>query len=187
MRNHKVALISHAFVESAYREKLVYLAAATDFRLITPTEYPTSYGWMAVDFEFHPGVPILAYPIQFLHVKRTPTRWLLRSRDLEFSTFQPDIIHVEMEPHGWITCQALLYRKLFAPRAKMVVFIWENLTLEEQGLKARALEYLGRFNRRYIDFFICGNSAGKQILMDRGIPEDRLAVIPQCGIDPDVF
>jgi glycosyltransferase involved in cell wall biosynthesis len=69
----------------------------------------------------------------------------------------------------------------------VIAFLWENLTLEGQGLKAHLLEYLARFNRRYIDFFICGNSAGREILADRGIPDEKIAVIPQHGVDPDVF
>jgi L-malate glycosyltransferase len=183
----KIAFISHSYVESSSRTKLTYLAKATDLRLITPSAYPTPYGLHALDSEFNTGVTIQSYPIQFLYLKRTPTRWLLRSRDLGFRQFQPDIIHVEMEPHGWITCQALMYRRLFAPKAKVIIFSWENLTLQEQGIKARTLEYLSRFNRRFMDFFICGNIAGKQILVSKGIAADKIAVLPQCGVDPEVF
>src|SRR5260370_4088402 len=187
LRQRKIALISHSYVESASRTKLTYLAEATDLRLITPSSYPTPYGLHALDSEFNSGVTIQSYPIQFLHFKRTPTRWLLRSRDLGFRQFQPDIIHVEMEPHGWITCQVLLYRRLFAPKAKVIIFSWENLTLEEQGTKARTLEYLSRFNRRFLDFFICGNIAGKQILVSKGIAAAKIAVLPQCGVDQEAF
>jgi len=187
MCRHKVAFISHAYVESAYRRKLLYLAQSTDLRLVTPSTYPMSYGWYALESRFNPEVQTLSYPIHFLHFKRSPTRWFLRSGDLGFSQFKPDIIHVEMEPHGWIACQALLYRRLFAPRAKVIIFSWENLSLKEQGTKARTLEYLSRFNRRFVDFFICGNVAGKQILVSKGIPANKIAVLPQMGVDPDVF
>jgi L-malate glycosyltransferase len=183
----RVAFISHSYVESAGRRKLVYLAEKTEFRLITPSWYPTPYGRCTLDFDRNPGISVSSYPICFIHSRQTPTRWILRSRDLGLPTFQPDIIHVEMEPHGWITCQALLYRRLFAPRAKVVVFSWENLTLQEQGHKARALERLARFNRQFVDFFICGNAAGKDILATKGIPLDKIAVIPQSGVDSDVF
>src|SRR6266849_3714188 len=182
IRPTKVAFISHSYVESAFRRKLVSLSQSTDLRFITPSAYPMAYGWYRLDFDSNPGVRTVGYPIHFLHFKRTPTRWFLRSYDLGFSEFQPDIIHVEMEPHGWITCQALLYRKLFAPKAKVIIFSWENLTLEEQGTKARTLEYLSRFNRRFLDFFICGNIAGKQILVSKGIAADKIAVLPQCGV-----
>jgi len=106
---------------------------------------------------------------------------------LGFAEFQPDIIHVENESQSWIVCQALLYRKLFAPRAKLINFSWENMTPQEQGSKARVLEYLARFNRRFINFFICGNVSGKDILEAKGIPSEKIAVIPQVGIDPEVF
>jgi len=165
----------------------VYLAQHTDLRLITPAWYPTAFGPHTLDFEFNAEATIQSYPIRFLHFRRTSTRWILRSGDLGFRQFQPDIIHVENEQSSWITCQALLYRRLFAPRAKVVLFCWDNLRPEEQTLKTGAFEYLSRINRQFVDFFICGNQAGKEILTERGIPAERIAVLPQYGVDPDLF
>lgn len=187
MDPQRIAFVSHSYLESATRTKLVYMAKHNDVRLITPSSYPTPYGWRDLDIKGSLGLQIQSYPIHFLHFKRTPTRWFLRSRDLGFRAFQPDIIHVEMEPHGWITCQVLLYRRLFAPRAKVVVFTWENLSLDEQGTKARLLERLSILNRRLVDLFICGNGAGRDILLAKGIPADKIVVLPQVGIDPESF
>jgi len=181
----KVALISHSYIESASRQKLAFLGKATDLQLITPSWYPTPYGRYDVDFEFNHNVPIKSYPIVFPHFMRTSTRWLLSSRDLGLSRFSPDIIHVENEQHSWIVCQALLYRKVFAPKAKVILFLWNNL--EEYGIKARLLEHLAQLNRRFIDFFICGNLAGKKILEAKGIPEANVEVLPQYGVDPEIF
>jgi L-malate glycosyltransferase len=183
----KVAFISHSYVESAYRTKLTYLAQATELRLVTPSWYPTRFGRYEVDFEFNSDVPVESYPVSFVNFKRTSTRWLLRSRDLGFAEFQPEIIHIENEPHSWIVCQTLLYRRLFAPRAKVVIFHTENLSPEEQGRKSRTLEHLASFNRQFVDFFICANKAGKEILLGKGIPAAKIEVLPQIGIDPDVF
>src|SRR5215469_9496019 len=166
----KVAFISHSYVESACRRKLAHLSQAIDLQLITPSSYPTPYGWYKLDSEFNPGLDILSFPIQFFHIERTSTRWFLRSSDLGFSRFKPDIIHIENELHSWIVCQALFCRKWSAPQAKVVVFSWENLPLQEQGLKARGLEYLARLNRQFVDFFLCGNVAGKEILIAKGVP-----------------
>jgi glycosyltransferase involved in cell wall biosynthesis len=187
MSAHRVAFISHAYLESAVRRKLVYLAQGIDLRFITPSSYPTAYGPYPLDFQFNSGVQTISYPIQFLHLRRTSTRWILLSRDLGFRQFQPDIIHVENEQSSWIMCQALLYRRLFAPRAKVVLFCWDNLRPEEHTLKTRALEYLSLMNRQFVDFFICGNQAGKEILAAKGISAERIAVLPQYGVDPDVF
>jgi glycosyltransferase involved in cell wall biosynthesis len=49
------------------------------------------------------------------------------------------------------------------------------------------LERLARFNRQFVDFFICGNADGKQILIERGVPVDKIEVLPQFGIDADIF
>jgi glycosyltransferase involved in cell wall biosynthesis len=183
----KVTLISHSYVESACRRKFVYLSKGTDLRLITPSAYPMPYGWCPLDFEFNSGVSVQSYPIHFLHYKRTSTRWFLRTRDLGFSRFQPDLIHVENELHSWIGCQTLLYRRLFAPKAKVVFFIWDNLTLQEQGKKALLLEQVARINRRFVDFYICGNEAARQVLISKGVSPDATAVFPQYGIDADIF
>jgi len=183
----KVAFISHSCIESSSRTKLAYLARHTELRLVTPSWYPTPFGRYEVDFKFNPQVPIRKYRIGFLNVRRSSTRWFLYSHNLDFPHFQPDIIHVENECHSWIVCQALLYRRWFAPRAKVVVFCWDNLYWWELGAKEKALERLAQLTRRHIDFFITGNSAGKQLLISRGVPSDKVEVIPQFGIDPELF
>ena len=183
----KIAFVSHTYMEPATRGKLVHMAKREDVLFIAPSAYPTSYGWRDLDATMSPGLRIQGYPIHFLHLKQTSTRWFLRSRDLGFARLQPDIVHVENEMHSWITCQALLYRHLFAPKAKAVVFTWENLTVGEQGTKARLLEYLTMYNHHLVDFFICGNTAGRDILLTKGIPAERVDVLPQWGIDPEVF
>ena len=183
----KIAFISHSCIESSSRTKLKYLSQYADLRLITPSWYPTPFGRFDVDFDFNPTVRVRSYPISFLHIKQTSTRWFFRSRDLDFPQFQPDIVHVENEHHSWIVCQALLYRKLFVPHAKLVVFSWDNLLPHELGLTEKTLERLARLNRKRVDFFITGNRGARDILLAKGVPSDKVEVIPQFGIDPDIF
>jgi len=183
----KVAFIGHSYVESSARQKLAYLALHTTLRLITPSSYPTPFGKFEADFEFNREVALDLFPIHFLSFGPTSTRFVLASRDFGFRKYQPDIIHVENEQHSWILYQTLLYRKLFAPNAKMIVFSWNNIAAEEQGMKGRALELLAALNRRSVDFFICGNEDGKEILLAKGIPVERVEVIPQFGADTQMF
>jgi glycosyltransferase involved in cell wall biosynthesis len=49
------------------------------------------------------------------------------------------------------------------------------------------LERVARFNRQFADFFICGNADGKRILTEKGVPETKVEVLPQFGVDPDIF
>jgi len=183
----KVAFIGHSYVESSSRQKLAYLARHTTLRLITPSYFPTPFGKFETDFCFNPEVAVDSLPVRFVNLSPTSTRWILASRDLGFKEFQPDIIHVENEHHSWIVCQALLYRRLFAPKAKVVVFTWDNIGPEDSSIKARMLERLAVINRRSVDFFICGNGAGKQILEARGLATSRVEVVPQFGVDSQMF
>jgi len=163
------------------------MAEHAEVRLIAPAAYPTPYGWRALDTSGNDNLEIQSYPIRFLHLERTSTRWLLISRDLGFSEFQPEIIHVENELHSWITSQVLLYRRLFAPSAKVVAFKWDNIAAEGQGTKARLLERLAIRNANRIDLLISGNRAGRDILLAQGVPAEKVKVLPQWGIDPELF
>ena len=183
----KVAFIGHSYVESSARQKLGYLAREVTLRLVTPSSYPTPFGRFEADFEFNKEVVVDSLPVHFLNLKPTSTRWVLGSRDLGFRDFQPDIIHVDNEQHSWILCQAILYRRLFAPKAKMIVFTWDNIGPGDPSMKARMLERLAAVNRRFVDFIICGNRAGKEILLAKGVSDARLEVIPQFGVDTKMF
>jgi len=69
----------------------------------------------------------------------------------------------------------------------VVVFSWDNLFPWELGTKGKALEHVAKFNRQFIDFFIAGNAAAREILLAKGVPADKVEVVPQFGIDPEKF
>ena len=187
MTVHKVAFIGHSYVESSARQKLAYLSQHTTLRLITPSFYPTPFGRFETDLSFNQEVVVDSLPIHFLNLKPTSTRWILASRDLGFLEFKPDIIHIENEHHSWILCQALLYKKLFAPEAKIIAFTWDNIGPGDPSMKARLLERLAAINRRSVDFFIAGNRAGKEILEARSVAPEKVEVIPQFGVNTEMF
>jgi glycosyltransferase involved in cell wall biosynthesis len=180
----RVALISHSYVEAEYRKKMVHMLAGADLLHVTPSFYPTAYGFYAADPQQNDGLKIMSFRPRFIG-KQSSTRWALQSWDLGFRRFSPDIIHVENEMHSWIVCQALLCRALFAPHAKMVTSLWTNQ--ESRGFKGRLLEVLGAFNRHFIDFLTCANAAGREILLRHGVPPERVRVVPLAGVDVDHF
>jgi glycosyltransferase involved in cell wall biosynthesis len=183
----RIALVSHSYIDSAYRGKLPYLAEANELHLISPSAYLSPYGWQSLDRVAPPGTSITGFPIRFASYKRTSTRWFLQSFDLGFRSIAPDIIQVENEQHSWITTQVVNYRRWFAPGARIVNFFWDNMTPSEQGIKGQWLERLAGINRRSIDFFMSGNRRGREVLLEKGIAPERVEVIPQSGLDPETF
>lgn len=181
----KVCLISHIYLDERYRGKLPYLGEAVDLRVISPDQFQEAYGLFRADFSMENGYRVQSYPCRFPAGVRTSTRWILDTWDLDFRGFQPDIIHVENEIHSFIILQALTYRRLFAPRAKVVVFVWANQRL--RGVKRWGLNLLARWMRVGVDFYIVGNLDAKSLLVESGVPPDLIAIFPPVGVEANYF
>jgi L-malate glycosyltransferase len=181
----RVCLISHIYLEELYRGKLNYLADMIELKVISPERFQYPYGLYFLQASGQEGYEMEAFPCWFPAGIRSATRWILASSDLSFSKFQPHIIHIENELSSFSVLQGLLYRKLFAPQAKVIVFSWANQRLI--GIRRLLLNPLAAFMRRKIDFFISGNSAGKDLLMEDGIDPERISIFPHTGIDIDFY
>ncbi len=87
-------------------------------------------------------------------------RFLYRSLDLEFRRIKPDIIWVYMDPQGPMMQQVLWYRKLYAPRAKVVCCTSTNVPTPLHRFDMR---WRYDFALRNLDAF----STGTQEVIDR--------------------
>lgn len=180
MSKLRVSLISHTYLEARYRGKLPYLARHVDLTLVSPAQFPFAYGKLRSDFSEIRDYRVRTYPCIFPTYVHTSTRWILASRNLGFAPIQPDIIHVENEAHSFSLLQALIYRRFYAPRAKVIIFTWANQHL--RGVKGLGLNTLARLLRPQVDFYIAGNSAGRQLLLASGVPDGCIAIFPQSGV-----
>ncbi len=181
----RVALISHAYLEKQYRGKLPIIGQSVDLTVISPDQFPSPYGLAHVDFADGQDYAVRLYPCVFPFPIHTSTRFSLASRDLGFRQDPPDIVYVENEESSFILFQALLCRRWYAPKAKVVVFVWANLPLF--GLKGLAQEMLARWARTQVDFYIAGSSEAKYLLVKSGVSNDRVAVFPCVGSDASHF
>lgn len=181
----RVCLISHVYLEKRYRSKLNFLARDVDLTLVSPNEFPFAYGQYSAEFSEEREYKVRVYSCFFPLGLRTSTRWILASRDLGFRQHPPDIIHVENEAHSFSLLQAMIYRRVFAPKARVLIFVWANQRLI--GLKGVLLTMLARVMRPGIDFYIAGNSEGRELLLEAGIPAEKIAVFPVVGVDTDYF
>lgn len=91
--------------------------------------------------------------------------------------FKPDILYVMMEPDSLVAYQmSSLARRL---RSKFVCFTWENIEktyfpFQEDVARSCAL-------------VICGNQEAKEIMLRKGVEEEKLKVLPQVGVDTSLF
>jgi len=102
----------------------------------------------------------------------------------EMRRFRPDVIHIFNEPYSLITIQALLYRKLFLPSAKLCCLGIENIITKEPTTIRE------KFSRGYIingcDAVSCWSASSAKALKQTGFPDNKLK-IHYWGIPLDLF
>ncbi len=172
-------MVSKACYVAAYRRKLELLAAEPDIDLTLVVPPYWRFGSRRAPLE--PGFDrgyrtIVANPAlngwHHLHFYRAMGAILAETR--------PDLVHIDEEPYDIVTWHTL--RAARRAGAKALFFTWQNLPLALplpfRLLRSRVLAQAAGA--------IAGNQEGAQILRDLGY-RGPLEVIPQFGVDPEVF
>ncbi len=174
----RILMVSKAVVVGAYQRKLEELAAlpGVDLTVVVPPAWREGTTTHRVEQTYTRGYRLVVDPILFngrhhLHVYPKLAR--------HFSP-RPDVLHVDEEPYNAVTGHALwLARRHNVPA---LFFTWQNL-LRRYPPPFRQIEL---FSYRNAGFAIAGNQEAAEVLRAKGY-RGPVEVIPQFGIDPDVF
>lgn len=172
-------MISKACLVGAYQRKLEEIAKFEDVELvvIVPPYWNDPAGPIKLERNHTEGYRLLVDPIRFngdFHLHHYP-KLKQRMRD-----FRPDIVHIDEEPYNLATWLAL--RQARRVGAQTLFFSWQNLhkqypfpfsLLEKQVLEG-------------VDYAIMGNQEAVDVWRAKGY-SGSLSVIPQFGVDPEVF
>ena len=173
-------MLSKACIVGTYQRKLEEMAATNptmhltvavppywkDERGITPLERVHTRGYqlrvlpMALNGQFH------------LHFYPTFRRLV---REL-----QPDIVHIDEEPYNLATYHA--NRIARRAGAKTLWFSWQNLHRQYPPPFA----WMERYNLQHTHYALTGSQTAAQVWRDKHYA-GPLAVIPQFGVDPEMF
>lgn len=178
----KVLFISHSSVFPTYREKLGLLARKKniDLTLLLPHAWPEA--GRRVKTQSQPasveGFPILSLPVLFEgRLKRHvyPSFWK------HVHELKPDLIHLEEEPYSLVAWQAA--RAAARLGVPLVLFTWENLLerfrFPHQQIRGYVL--------RQTAHAIAGDQEAGRLLEKTGLARNKISVIPQYGVNPDLF
>lgn len=175
----RVTIVSKALVVGAYQKKLQELASCPDIQLTAIVPPSWRDGRREQRLERLPGAhyQLLATPIAFngrfhLHFYPRLPRIL--------ASLRPDILHIDEEPYNLATYLALRAGQRVG--ARTLFFSWQNLH-RRYPLPFRLME---RYAYAHADAAVAGTSSAADVLRDKGYRGD-LAVIPQFGVDPEVF
>lgn len=174
----RVLMLSKACIVGIYQRKLEEIARlGVDLLALVPSSWKDERGETRLERAFTAGYRLEAIPIRLngnFHLHHYPTLagWIDR--------FQPDIVHIDEEPYNLATWQALWSARRAG--AKTLFFSWQNL--------CRA--YPPPFNwgeswvLRHADHALMGTESAAQVSRAKGYA-GPLAVVPQFGVDPDLF
>jgi glycosyltransferase involved in cell wall biosynthesis len=174
----RVVMISKALVIGAYHSKLKYLAAQPQMELtaIVPPSWRDERGELALERTPAEGYQLIVTPLRFngnfhLHYYPQLNRLLLQLRP-------PG--HIDEEPYNLASFLAL--RSAHRAGARSVFFSWQNL----KRTYPPPFSWLERYALRQAAAGIVGNADSERVWRAKGY-RGPLAVIPQVGVEPDVF
>jgi len=182
----KLMVVGHPFLLAYNQRKYVAMKRVDKdlrLRLVVPSSGRDRFEW--TDCEVHPElsseelVPLRSRMAKshmtYIHTPR-PMASLLRD-------FQPDVIHIEEEPQALITVETILLRNLFAPRAMISSFSWDNILRPRRFPIGAVKKRLRAYSLRRISLVVCGNREAADLLRAEGRFKGIVEVLPQYGLD----
>jgi glycosyltransferase involved in cell wall biosynthesis len=175
----RVLMVSKACLVGAYQRKLEEIAALPEIELTVavPPAWRDERGIIRLERAHLRGYRLAVEPIAFngrFHLHYYPRLGRL------IEQVRPDLVHIDEEPYNLATWHALRLARRFG--ARTLFFSWQNLL-------RRYPWPFSRFERevlRTADGAIAGNQEARAVWRAKGFA-GPIAVIPQFGIDLDVF
>ncbi len=175
----RVLMLSKACIVGIYQSKLEEIAKFPDIDLqvLVPPSWRDKQGETHLERAFVEGYDLITTPIRLngnYHLHYYP-RFVKHVAD-----FKPDIIHIDEEPYNLATWLALRVARKF--NAKTLFFSWQNIA-RRYPFPFHQMEQAALRN---VDYAIVGTESAAQVWRQKGYT-GNLAVIPQFGVDPDLF
>ncbi|MEW6254007.1 MAG: glycosyltransferase, partial [Planctomycetota bacterium] len=176
----RVLMLSKACVVGAYQRKLEEMAALPEVTLrvlVPPSWRDAARGELRLERAHVTGYDLRVTPIRFngsFHLHHYP------QFGREVRAFRPDIVHIDEEPYNLATWHALWHTRRAG--ARTLFFSWQNIA-RRYPLPFRLGE---RWVLRTVNYAIAGTQSAADVWRAKGYA-GPLAIIPQFGVDPDVF
>ncbi len=174
----RVVMISKALVVGAYQRKAEEIARlGVDLTVLTPRRWRDRRGTQEAERLHTDGYELRTIPVLFngaYHLHFYPT--LVKAlREL-----RPEVVHVDEEPYNLATILGVWAAR--AVGAKPLFFTWQNLLRRYPP----PFNWFERIVYRACAVAIAGNAEARAVLVRKGYTGE-ITVLPQFGVDPDIF
>lgn len=184
----RLLVVGHPFILAFNQQKyaaMKRLDLQLELRILGPKEYRHPFGKFLP--EVHPDLSSAeVVPLPFF-LYGTHMTYLLDPLGVAriLREFRPDVIHLEEEPHAFITAEMTSLREAFAPQAALTLFTWDNLDRPRRFPISTLKRRLRAFSLRRASAVVCGNRDAQRILRAQAGYERPAPVLPQYGLDPE--
>lgn len=176
----RILIVSKALVNGVYQRKLEELARLPDVELLAvvpPFWHENRVGVLQLERRYVEGYQLVVEPMWFNghhHVHFYP------GFGKHIARFRPDILHIDEEPYNLVTAHAALLGRRYG--ARILFFTWQNLYRRYPP----PFSWFEQLNYRLASAAVAGNHEAADVLRRKGF-RGPLAVIPQFGVDPELF
>ncbi len=172
-------MVSKALVVGAYQRKAEELARLPDVQLTlaVPPYWREGLHRQVLERAHTSGYSLVVLPIALnghYHVH------FYRRLAALIDIVAPDVLHMDEEPYNLATFQGL--RLAATRRIPALFYTWRNIDHRYPP----PFGLIERYNIGHAAYGIAGNEAAAAITRGRGY-RGPLAIIPQFGVDPDIF
>lgn len=186
----RLLVIGHTYITTFAQSKYVAmkdLDPALHLEIITPTQVP--HVFMRHEHKRHPKLSAdetITIPILLGSPPSTYIFSPLRLRQV-MRDFQPDVIHIEEDPHSFIGLESVWLARRACPQAKISFFIWDNLARQPRFPINLFKTWATRYALNRAQLVICGNREAQQLLKTVKHYPGASAVMPQLGLDENDY
>jgi len=175
----RVLIVSKACLVGAYQRKLEEIASHSDVELTVavPPTWRDERGELPLERAYTRGYDLVVEPIRFNGSFHTHYYPRLRRR---IAQVRPDLVHIDEEPYNLATAHATWLARRAG--ARTLFFSWQNINRRYPW----PFRWMESYVLRQSDYAIVGNQASAQVWQEKGY-QGPLAVIPQFGVDPELF
>ncbi|MBI5408866.1 MAG: glycosyltransferase family 4 protein [Nitrospirae bacterium] len=170
----KVLMISKAMIGGAYHNKLEELSMlGVELHLVAPAS------WGNHKLEVNKADMYDIHPLEIFLTGKNHFHFYRGLAEI-INDVKPDIMHIDEEHYSFVTFQAMRLAKKI--NAKALFFTWQNIYKRYPF----PFSFIEQYNFNSADVALAGNEEARDVLRRKGFKKE-IAVIPQLGVDPDIF
>jgi glycosyltransferase involved in cell wall biosynthesis len=178
----RVVIVSKILVVAAYRQKLEAIAAHSDIEelvAVTGSEWREP-GGRCVRFESSPAARKYQLRVEPIWLNGSYHLFLWPRLGRVLNEVRPDLVHIDEEPYNLATVHATWAAQRAG--AKSLFFTWQNLLRRYPP----PFSWFERSVFAHSAYAVAGNQEALTVLRAKGYCGPG-AVIPQFGVDPELF